>query len=640
MRNIAACAALCVSLQLLVSPAVAAQDQASASSQGVVLGEDARVRELRPPSESPMIGALPVDTAYRLRVAYMIPGNRSAQSGAEDTLQRFVVRMQDWFREHMERLGYQSKTFTYESKKDGVTPKIDFIHVEQPDSYFHGDYLERWSKVLNRISAAGYPLWQEGVLTLVVAEMHVQEPDGRLREDSTFFGGAGTKVSGVAMVTGDTLARLSEEFLTDDRFYGGLVIPAIGPYPLVQDVSFPWFEGPTVSSISSSAQGGVIHEVGHGLNLWHDFRNDRNFNGNLMGNGLRGLRGSLFPRLYPADDVGLSTSSAVMLDNSRFFNNGQSFPDDFDPGIEILTSGTAVPVRGLCEFSYSAFDADSTLGGALLIRAGQVVADTYLDVPLVVGTISTYDYTPGVREDWNMLVIDRQGNKTVSPTVPIQCATGSNRAPQPNIHVTTTRVEIGDEVRLDAVDSTDPDGSRPNLTVRWDLDGDGNFDTSPTTFKTHTTTYSRPGVYQVVAELTDVYGDSSVSVPIGIRVGQREFPVQIDIKPRDEQNRINPGEKGRIGVAVLSDDRFDPLQIDVSTVRFGPGEATAVRYKVVDLNGDGASDVEFRFKISESRIRCGDTEATLTGKTLNGSNFSGTDFIKTVGCRHTHHGPR
>ena len=629
----AVCASLLVILQLLIAPAVAAQVQNRSASENVVLGEDPLIRELRPPPESMMLLALEPASGYRLRVVYLIPGNRTAQPGAEESLQRFVVRMQDWFRDHMERLGYKQKTFTYESGEDGSTPKIDFIYVEQPDSYFHGEYLERWSKVLNRVSAAGFPLWQQGVLTLVIAEMHVQEPDGRLREGSIFFGGAGTSVSGVAMVTGETLARLSEPFLTDDRFYDGLVIPAVGPYPLVQDVSFAWFEGTTISSISSSAQGGVMHELGHGLNLWHDFRNDRNFNGNLMGNGLRGLRGSLFPQLYPADDVGLSTGSAVVLDNGRFFNAEQSFTDNFAPGIDILTSGTAVPVNGLCEVSYSAFDADSMLGGALLIRAGQVVADTSLDVPMLAGTISTYDYTPGVRDDWNMLVIDRQGNRAVSLSVPMQCASGYNRAPQPHVEVRTTRVGIGQEVVLDASRSFDPDGGQSSLTVRWDLDGDGRFDTSPTTVKTLTTTYFEPGIYQVIAQLTDQIGDSSLSVPIGIRVERHEFPVRIDIKPNDEQNSMNPRANGGIWVAILSAGDFDPVQIDVSTVRFGPGDAAAIRYEVWDLNGDGASDVALRFKIPESEIRCGDTEATLTGKTIEGQSFAGTDVIRTVGCK-------
>ena len=50
----------------------------------------------------------------------MIPGNRTAQTGAEETLQRFVVRMQGWFRDQMERLGYGPKTFAYQTGEDGL----------------------------------------------------------------------------------------------------------------------------------------------------------------------------------------------------------------------------------------------------------------------------------------------------------------------------------------------------------------------------------------------------------------------------------------------------------------------------------------------------------------------------------------
>ena len=137
--------------------------------------------------------------------------------------------------------------------------------------------------------------------------------------------------------------------------------------------------------------------------------------------------------------------------------------------------------------------------------------------------------------------------------------------------------------------------------MRWDLDGDGVSTPArrlPRLTRQRAT--GEPGIYQVVAELTDELGDSSVSVPIGIRVERHEFPVRIDIKPNDEQNRMNPGAKGGIWAAVLSDSDFDPMQIDVSTVRFGPGDAAAVRYEVWDLNGDGASDVALRFKIPES----------------------------------------
>lgn len=140
----AVCASLLVLFQSLTCPAVA-QAQSPRAAENVVLGEDPLIRELRPPQVSATLRTLQPSAGYRLRVVYMIPGNRTAQPGARKTLQRFVVRMQDWFRDHMERLGYEPKTFTYESEKNG-TPKIDFIYVEQPDSDFHGEYWNDGTK--------------------------------------------------------------------------------------------------------------------------------------------------------------------------------------------------------------------------------------------------------------------------------------------------------------------------------------------------------------------------------------------------------------------------------------------------------------------------------------------------------------
>jgi hypothetical protein len=35
----------------------------------------------------------------------------------------------------------------------------------------------------------------------------------------------------------------------------------------------------------------------------------------------------------------------------------------------------------------------------------------------------------------------------------------------------------------------------------------------------------------------------------------------------------------------------------------------------------------------KNRIACGDTEATLTGETFDGSPITGIDAVKTVGCK-------
>lgn len=113
--------------------------------------------------------------------------------------------------------------------------------------------------------------------------------------------------------------------------------------------------------------------------------------------------------------------------------------------------------------------------------------------------------------------------------------------------------------------------------------------------------------------------------------------ISIDIKPRDRRNVVNLRAKGKIRVAILSDSNpdspFDPLsQVNVPTVEFGPDGARTSRYKVKDINRDGLGDLVLRFRLSETGIVCGDREATLIGETFDGQSFTGTDFIKTVGC--------
>jgi YVTN family beta-propeller protein len=109
--------------------------------------------------------------------------------------------------------------------------------------------------------------------------------------------------------------------------------------------------------------------------------------------------------------------------------------------------------------------------------------------------------------------------------------------------------------------------------------------------------------------------------------------VSIDIKPGNEDNIINPRSSGGIWVVVLSDNEFDPLQIDVTTVGFGPDGAKAVRHKTKDINNDGFGDLLLQFSIPDTGIRCGDGEASLQGKTFEGQNIAGTDYLRTVSCK-------
>ena len=87
-------------------------------------------------------------------------------------------------------------------------------------------------------------------------------------------------------------------------------------------------------------------------------------------------------------------------------------------------------------------------------------------------------------------------------------------------------------------------------------------------------------------------------------------------------------------MALLSTDEFDATQVDLQSVRFGAkdSEAAPVRATEEDVDGDGLMDLLLFFETQETGISCGDTFATLTGRTLDGQSISGSDAIRTVGC--------
>jgi hypothetical protein len=131
----------------------------------------------------------------------------------------------------------------------------------------------------------------------------------------------------------------------------------------------------------------------------------------------------------------------------------------------------------------------------------------------------------------------------------------------------------------------------------------------------------------------DVFFDSQPDP--GVRVA-------IDIKPGSFPNSINPRSRGVIPVAILTTSTaqgdpldFDATSVDALSVRFGPNGTTEAhaRGHIEDVDGDGDLDLVLHFRTQETGIHCGDTSASLTGTTVGGFTISGSDSIRTVGCK-------
>jgi hypothetical protein len=120
-----------------------------------------------------------------------------------------------------------------------------------------------------------------------------------------------------------------------------------------------------------------------------------------------------------------------------------------------------------------------------------------------------------------------------------------------------------------------------------------------------------------------------------ISVTSPVLPVEIDIQPSNFPNLINPQKPSLIPVAILTNSSFDATTVDPLSVEFGPNAAYVKdgKGRITDADLDGDLDMLLLFNSKETGIQCGDTKASLIGKTTIGQDITGADALLTVGCR-------
>lgn len=109
--------------------------------------------------------------------------------------------------------------------------------------------------------------------------------------------------------------------------------------------------------------------------------------------------------------------------------------------------------------------------------------------------------------------------------------------------------------------------------------------------------------------------------------------LEIDIKPGDANNEINPNGPGIFPVATLSVPGFDTALIDRSSIKFGAsGDETSGPDVGTDLGNDGDIDIITTVKTSNTGIDCGTRHAFITAKLHSGYLVSGSDTVQPVGA--------
>ena len=512
--------------------------------------------------------------APMVRVAYVIPNNRQPQPNGVANLRSALPVMREWYREAFDRRGMEQRTFLVETEPDGVTPLVHVVRVNQTDAFLRGDI---WGRVNSAATAAGVPLFAANQVWLLVPEIHTMASNGDVTGGVALGASNGSgSDGGAAMIGSPMLPSFRPGALSDDRPYNGTVVPELGPHPMVQDVSFPWFEGTTFSSVASSHYGAAVHELTHAFGMPHDFRNDSNFDGNLMGNGFRGFRGIIHPDRYPSDGTYLQSGQAEVLHNSRYFRHVAAAPENTGPSLTVTSGGV---VNSALRLNVTASD-PSGLRAAIVQRGGDGIGElVFSGATSVNTTFETTLYNPGESAEFAVMAYDAWGNRT-RRTLTITPATTPPRGPQPDIATGRQTVRAVQQVLLDARGTTFPTA----VNAEWDIDGDGTFDTPPDPDRTHFVTYATPGTRMVRARLTPAAGGPSVvSAPIPVRV-----------LPATPQTG---GASGRVFQDVNGDARRDPLD--------PPAPAVAV---YADQNGNSRRDATEPFALSAA-----DGTYTLSG---------------------------
>jgi hypothetical protein len=109
--------------------------------------------------------------------------------------------------------------------------------------------------------------------------------------------------------------------------------------------------------------------------------------------------------------------------------------------------------------------------------------------------------------------------------------------------------------------------------------------------------------------------------------------IEIDILPGSDRNPVVTSRPGVVPIVVYGEEHFPVEDIELESLRFGPGAASAQAHgsHVTDRDGDGTLDLLVHHRVREAEIHRDAVEACLYGVMVDGRAFEGCDAIHPVG---------
>ena len=116
-------------------------------------------------------------------------------------------------------------------------------------------------------------------------------------------------------------------------------------------------------------------------------------------------------------------------------------------------------------------------------------------------------------------------------------------------------------------------------------------------------------------------------VPGATPVDPQPTTFDLDVAP----DKINLKSKGVTPMTIFGSEDLDVTQLDPSTLKVGPAEATPEMWHHTDENGDGYLDLKFHTRTQSLGLQTSDTQLTVTVLTLDGTVLTGSDDIVVTG---------